>query len=90
MPPWVRRGEHVVVTMRRRWLRTLQGIERDLADSEPDLDALYRSFAQCTGGRDMSWVEQTDRRRFPMFGRRRERTLTDRVKDWTAENWKDP
>jgi hypothetical protein len=36
--------------MRRRWLRTLQGIERDLADSEPDLDALFRSFAKCTAG----------------------------------------
>jgi len=76
--------------MRRRWLRTLRGIERDLADSEPDLDALFCSFAQLTGGRDMSWVEKIDRRRLWIFRRRHERTLTERMKDWTAENWKDP
>ena len=78
------------MTTRRRWLRTLQGIERDLADSDPGLDALFRSFARRTGGRDMSWVEKLDRRRFPWFGRRRGRTLTERMKDWTAENWTDP
>jgi hypothetical protein len=73
--------------MRRRWMRTLQGIERDLAGSDPGLDALFRSFARRTGGRDMSWVEKLGRRRFLMFGRRRrERTLTERTKDWTAEN----
>jgi hypothetical protein len=39
----------------------------------------------------MSWIEKLDRRRFWLFGRRRrERTLTERMKDWTAENWKDP
>jgi hypothetical protein len=76
-----------VVTTRRRWMRTLQGIERDLAGSDPGLDALFRSFARRTGGRDMSWVEKLGRRRFLMFGRRRrERTLTERTKDWTAEN----
>ena len=77
--------------MRRRWMRTLQGIERDLAGSDPGLDALFRSFARLAGGRDMSWVEKVGRRRFLKFGRRRrERTLTERMKDWTAENWKDP
>ena len=89
MPPWVRRGEHVVVTMRRRWLRTLQGIERDLADSEPDLDALFRSFANCTGGRDMSSLEKIGRRRLRIFRRWRERGLDERIKDGIAEN-KDP
>ena len=70
--------------MRRRRLRALQRIERDLAGSDPGLDALFRSFAGRTGGRDMSWVEKVDRRRFGMFGRRRKRTLTERTKDWTA------
>jgi hypothetical protein len=38
----------------------------------------------------MSWIEKLDRRPFLRFGRRRrERTLTERMKDWTAENWKD-
>jgi hypothetical protein len=76
--------------MRRRGLRTLQRIERDLAGSDPGLDALFRSFARRTSGCDMSWVERVDRRRFPMFGRRRKRTLVERMKDWTAENWTDP
>jgi hypothetical protein len=38
----------------------------------------------------MRWVEEVGRKRFLLFGRRRERKLTERVKDWTAENWKDP
>ncbi len=76
---------------RRRWLRALQAIERDVAGSDPGLDALFRSFARRTGGYDMSWIEKLDRRRSRLFGRRlRERTLTERMKDWTAENWKDP
>ena len=78
------------MSRRRRWLRTLREIERDLSDSDRGLDALFRSFARSTGGRDMSWVEKVDRRRFLMFGRRCERTPTERVKDWIAENWKDP
>jgi hypothetical protein len=90
VPAWVRRGEHAVVTMRRRWLRALQRIERDLAGSDPGLDALFRSFARRTRGCDMSWVEKVDRRRFGMFGRRRKRTLTERMKDRSAENWTDP
>jgi hypothetical protein len=78
--------------MRRRSLRALQRIERDLAGSDPGLDALFRSFARRRGGRDFSWVEKIERSRRRMFGtlgRRRERTLTERMKDWAAENWKD-
>src|SRR5215470_2416426 len=85
-----RRGEHAIVTMRRRSLRVLQRMERDLARSDPGLDALFQSFAQRTFGCDMRWVEEVGRKRFLLFGRRRERKLTERVKDWTAENWKDP
>jgi len=86
----VRRGEHALVTMRRRSLRVLQRMERDLASSDPGLDALFRSFARRTRGYDLSWVEEVGRKRFLLFGRRRERKLTERMKDWTAENRKDP
>jgi hypothetical protein len=82
------------MTMRRRSLRVLQRMERELASSDPGLDALFQSFARRTRGWDMSWVEEAGRRRFLLFGilgrRRRERPLTERMKDWTAENWKDP
>jgi hypothetical protein len=78
------------MSSRRRWLRTLREIERDLAGSDRGLDALFRSFARSTGGCDMSWVEKVGRKRFLLFGRRRERTLTERMKDRNAENWKDP
>ena len=75
--------------MTRRLPRTLQRIERHLAGSDPGLDALFRSFARRTGGCDMSWVEKVGRKRFRLFGRRRQRTLTERMKDWSAENRKD-
>ena len=65
-------------------------MERDLASSDPGLDALFRSFARRTRGYDLSWVEEISRRRFLLFGRRRERKLTERTKDWTAENRQDP
>ena len=65
-------------------------MERDLARSDPGLDALFRSFARRTRGYDLSWVEEIGRRRFLLFGRRRERKLTERMKDWTAENRQDP
>jgi hypothetical protein len=79
------------VSLRRRQLRTLRRIESDLADSDPGLDALYRGFARRTSGCDMRWVEKIDRRWFRLFPRRRdERSLGDRIKDWTAENWNDP
>jgi hypothetical protein len=65
-------------------------MERDLARSDPGLDALFRSFARRTRGYDLSWVEEIGRRRFLLFGRQRERKLTERMKDWTAENRPDP
>jgi hypothetical protein len=65
-------------------------MERDLASSDPGLDALFRSFARRTRGYDLSWVEEVGRKRFWLFGRRRERKLTERMKDWTAENRQDP
>jgi hypothetical protein len=75
----------------RRLPRTLRRIERDLAGSDPGLDALFRSFLRSIGGCDMSWVEKVGRKRFLLFGpRRRQRTLTERIKGWCAENWTDP
>ena len=65
-------------------------MERDLASSDPGLDALFRSFARRTRGYDLSWVEEIGRKRFWLFGRRRERKLTERMKDRAAENRKDP
>jgi hypothetical protein len=89
VPARVRRGEHALVT--RRLPRALQRIERDVAGSDPGLDALFRSFARCTGGCDMSWVEKVGRKRFLLFGRRRrKRTVAGRMKGWCAENWTDP
>jgi hypothetical protein len=82
-------AEHGLVT--RRLPRTLRRIERDLAGSDPGLDALFRSFVRSIGGCDMSWVEKVGRKRFLLFGpRRRQRTLTERIKGWCAENWTDP
>jgi len=79
------------VNLRRRQLRTLRGIERDLTGSDPGLDAMFRSFARRTGGPGVPSVERIERRRFWVFGRRRrQRSLTERMKDWTAENWNDP
>src|SRR2546421_2652501 len=83
-----RRGEHAVVTMRRRSLRVLQRMERDLASSDPGLDALYQAFARRTRGCDLSWVEEVGRKRVLLFGPRRERKLTERMKDWAAPNRK--
>jgi hypothetical protein len=79
------------VTLRRRQRRTLRGIERDLVGSDPILEAMFRSFARRTGGPGVPRVGRFDRRRFWLFGRRRrQRSLTERMKDWTAENWNDP
>lgn len=79
------------MSLRRRQLRILDRMERDLADSDPGLYALYQGLARRTSGRDMRWVEKIDRRRFWIFPRRRrERSLGERMKDWTAENWNDP
>jgi len=78
--------EHAVVSLRRRQLRTLRRIERDLAESDPGLDALYQGLARRTSGRDLRWLEKVDRRRFRIFSRRHERSLGERMKDSTAEN----
>jgi hypothetical protein len=82
------------VKLRRGQLRTLREIERDIADSAPGLYAFFLSFNRRGFGRDMPRTEDTEDfgpgrlRRLARLGRRR--TLTERMKDWCAENWKDP
>ena len=58
------------MSLRRRQLRILRGLERDLADSDPGLDALFLGFARRTSGHDLRWVEKIDRRRRWLFFRR--------------------
>ena len=79
------------MSLRRRQLRILRGIERDISDSDPGLDALYLGFARRTGGQDMRWVEKIDHgRRWLFFRRRPEPALGEQVTDQSAENWNDP
>ena len=80
------------MSLRRRQQRILDLIERDLAHSDPGLYSFYQGLARRTGGLDMRWVEKIHRRRFGIFPRRRrrERSLAERAKNWTAENWNDP
>ena len=88
----VPRREHQVVSLRRRHLRILRGMERDLADSDPGLDALFLGFARRTGGHDLRWVEKVDvkRWRWLFFGRQQEPGSAEPMKDQSAENWNDP
>ena len=84
--------EHFVVSLRRRQLRILRGLERDLADTDPGLDALFLGFARRTGGYDLRWVEKVDvkRWRWLFFGRRQEPDPGQHVTDQNAENRNDP
>jgi hypothetical protein len=79
------------VSLRRRQQRILRGMERDLADSDPGLDALFLGFARRTSGHDMRWVENIDQERRRLFFRRRPEPSTgEQVTDQGAENWNDP
>lgn len=79
----------VSVSLRR--LRALRGIERDLAASDPGLDELFRRFAERAGERDVPRLEQVAPWPFRMLGRLwHGRSVTERVKDWVAENWNEP
>lgn len=79
------------MSLRRRQLRILRGMERELADSEPGLDALFQGFARRTNGHDMRWVEIIDRRRRWLFFRRQQEPgPAERMKDRSAEKWNDP
>jgi hypothetical protein len=79
------------VSLRRRQLRILRGMERELADYEPGLDALFQGFARRTNGHDMRWVERIDRRRRWLFFRRQQApSPAERMTDRSAEKWNDP
>jgi hypothetical protein len=79
------------VKLRRGQLRTLREVEREIADSEPGLYAFFLSFNRRGFGRDMPQTEVFGPGRLERLARRRRgRTLTERMKDWCAENWKDP
>ena len=67
-------------------------MERDLADSDPGLDALFLGFARRTSGHDMRWVEKihAKQRRWLFSRRRPEPSAGEPVTDQSAENWNDP
>ena len=78
------------MSLSRRQLRTLRGIERDLARSEPGLDAWFLSFAAAVRGCDMPQAERVPRWPSRMLGRVwRGPSVSARVAAWYAENWHD-
>lgn len=81
----------MVVILRRRQQRILRGMERDLACSDPGLDALFLGFARRTGGYDMRWVERIDAKRWRWLfsGRWQEPGPAEPMKDRSPENWND-
>ena len=79
------------MSLRRRQLRILRGMERELADSEPGLDALFQGFARRTNGHDMRWVEMIDRQAaLAVFPAAAGAGPAERMKDRSAEKWNDP
>jgi hypothetical protein len=83
--------EAPAVSLSRRQLRTLRGIERGLARSEPALDAWFLSFAAGVRGCDMPQVERIPRWPSRMLGRVwRGPGVSARVAAWYAENWREP
>lgn len=88
---WTATRDYAVVSLRRRQLRILRRIERDIAASDPGLAALYLGFARRTGGRDLRSAEKIDhQRRWLFFRQRPESSPAERLKDPSAENWNDP
>jgi hypothetical protein len=75
---------------RRRQLRTLRGMEHDIADSEPGLYAFFLGFNRRAFGREMPLTEKVPGPLRRLMRRRRRQALTERTKDWIAENWNDP
>ncbi len=79
----------VSLSLRRR--RALRGIERDLAASDPVLDEVFRRFARRAGAYDMPRLERVAPWPLRMLARLWPgRRVTERVKDWVAENWNEP
>ena len=79
------------MSLRRGQSRALRGIERDLADSDPRLNAYFLSFAAHAGRPLVPRVEKIRARPLRIFARlRRRRTFAERMRDWCAQNWNDP
>lgn len=78
------------MSLSRRQLRTLRVIECGLADSDPYLNAYFRSFAKRAGTCAMPRAERIPPWPLRMLGRRRGRTRSGAVKDWSAGNRPDP
>ena len=78
------------MSLSRRELRTLRGIELDLAVSDPGLNEFFLSFTSRARGREMPRVESVPRGPFRIPGwLRPRRSVTERAKDRCAENWND-
>jgi hypothetical protein len=85
------REEARAVSLSRRQLRTLRGLELDLTSSDPSLSAFYWSFTARTAGGQMPRAEHIAAWPFRMLDRLWPgRGVTERVRDWCAENWNDP
>jgi hypothetical protein len=83
--------EAPAVSLSRRQLRTLRGMERDLACSDPRLNEFFLLFSGGFRGYDMPRVERVSRWPSRMLARLwGGRNLTDRVVAWYAEDWRDP
>lgn len=79
------------MTLSRHQLRTLRGIERDLACSDPHLDEFFLLFTEGFQGCEMPRVERVARWPSRMLARLwRRRRVSERTADWCAENWHDP
>jgi hypothetical protein len=93
-------GDHAVeahgeeapaVSLSRRQLRTLRGIEQDLACSDPRLNEFFLLFSGGFRGYDMPPVERVSRWPSRMLARLwGGRNVTERVAAWYAEEWRDP
>jgi len=79
------------VSLSRRQLRTLRGIEQDLACSDPRLNDFFLLFSGGFRGYDMPRVERVSRWPSRMLARLwGGRNVTERVAAWYADNWHDP
>jgi hypothetical protein len=83
--------EAPAVSLSRRQLRTLRGIEQDLACSDPRLSEFFLLFSGGFRGYDMPPVERLSRWPSRLLARMwGGRNVTERMAAWHAENWHDP
>jgi hypothetical protein len=79
------------VSLSRRQLRTLRGIERDLVCGDPRLHEFFEYFGPHLRSGEMPRAERVTRWPSRLLGRLwRGRSVSERVADWCAENWRDP